>query len=72
MQTTTLPCRNCGLLKRANGRIDDAVFKMKLPFSRIVLTDSVTISTTACLDCGNVELQVDPDKIKSILGDDAI
>ncbi len=71
MQTTTVPCRNCGSLRRVHGRIEDAFFKVKIPFSRIVLTDGVTLSAMACLECGNVELQVDPDKIKPILGDDA-
>ena len=49
--------------------MEDASFKVKIPFARIVLSDCVTMNAVACLDCGNVELQVDPDKIKSILGE---
>lgn len=69
MQSATVPCRKCGSLRLIQGRIDDATFKVKIPFSRVVLTDCVVMSATACLDCGNVELQVDPEKVKSILGD---
>jgi len=49
--------------------MDEASIKVKIPSARIVLSDCVTINAVACLDCGNVELQVDPDKIKSILGE---
>ncbi len=69
MHSAPVPCRKCGSSRLAHGRIDDAMFKVKIPFSRVVLTDCVVMSATACLDCGNVELQVDPEKVKSILGE---
>jgi hypothetical protein len=69
MQSTSTPCRICGSLRRVHGRVEDASFKVKIPFARIVLSDCVTMNAVACLECGNVELQVDSDKVKSILGE---
>ncbi len=72
METTTVPCRICGSLKLVHGRIDDALFVVPIPSFRsfrFVTTDRVALTALACLECGNVQMQVDPDKIKSILGE---
>ena len=69
MQTNSVPCRICGSLKRAHGHVDDARFRVKIPFAKFVVSDCVMMNAVACLDCGHVELQVDPDQIKTLLGE---
>ncbi len=66
--STNTPCRKCGSLKLHQGGLLRTAFKISIPFSKFVPTDCVSISAVACLDCGAVELQVDPQKIKTILG----
>jgi len=68
MPTTTDECKNCGSTKIVPGSIDDASFKASIPWTRLVLSDCVFIKAIACLDCGEVSLRVDPEKLKAILG----
>jgi hypothetical protein len=72
MQTETLTCKNCGSSRIVDGRISEACLAISIPFARrwSLVNDLVTIVATACLECGNVALRVDPERIKSILGED--
>jgi|GEM_PF-4090369 len=68
MESARECCENCGSTRIVAGRIEDASFKVKIPFARLVLSDCVTMNATACLDCGSIKLRVDPLKLNSILG----
>lgn len=69
MQSNAANCNYCGSVKIAEGSIFDASFEAKIPWKRFVLSASLPMMATACLDCGNVVLRVDPNKLHAILGE---
>lgn len=52
----------------SEGCIGDAYFKLNIPWTKFVLSNSITLEALACRVCGNVMLQVNPTDIQSILG----
>lgn len=65
------PCKNCGSSNYAEGQIDQASFKVKLPFARFVFSDRLAIHAMACVNCGDIALLVDPEQLTDILGPDS-
>lgn len=69
MQTGSDKCRNCGSTNITHGRIEDAFFKVRIKWTRVVLSDGVQINGAACMDCGHLSTWIEPEKVKAILGD---
>ncbi len=69
MQTGSDKCRNCGSTKIAHGRIDDAGFKVKVKWTRFLPSNFIRINGVACMDCGYLSNWIEPENLKSILGE---
>ena len=69
MQAGPDKCCNCGSIKITHGRIEEAGFRVKIKWTRVVLSDCIQINGAACLDCGYLSIWVEPEKLKALLGE---